>query len=381
MTALSALKLTQFGITFYETTLSARDIERLVRFEVLSYGTGEASAKRRSSRSKRVNWDVLESRITHSAHAYQRPIIRKKIEELVQYYQERQEHRDLPAIPGSVLLVSEQPLQFQPAPGHPNLGTLDIPDVEGVLRTLDGQHRILALYAYSAQSGGEGLPPALAELQIPAIIFDSLSPAHSVEMFVTINTKHTRLKPDLIVSLSGRKLYPEKKLAIAHDVVRYLNESVESPLQGQVRVLGVGSGKVSQAPLAAEMEGLFTSFEAAGERAAEEFFAEAKRFFLNYFRQIARTFPQAWDGRKYSIKTGTAFRAFIRVTPDILVRLRQRGAGLSDSRAIGEIISPWATLIGDRRFETAGEWREKSAGGGARTVDLLAAELRNALGT
>jgi hypothetical protein len=200
-------------------------------------------------------------------------------------------------------------------------------------------------------------------------------------MFVTINTKHTRLKPDLIVSLSGRKLYPEKKLAIAHDVVRYLNESVESPLQGQVRVLGVGSGKVSQAPLAAEMEGLFTSFEAAGERAAEEFFAEAKRFFLNYFRQIARTFPQAWDGRKYSIKTGTAFRAFIRVTPDILVRLRQRGAGLSDSRAIGEIISPWATLIGDRRFETAGEWREKSAGGGARTVDLLAAELRNALGT
>lgn len=378
MTKLPALRLTQFGITFYETTLSARDVERLVRFEVLSYSTGEAP-KRRPSRSKRVNWDVLESRITHSAEAFQRPIIRKKIEALVQYYQERQEHRDLPAIPGSVLLVSEQPLQFQPTSGHSNLGTLNIPEVEGVLRTLDGQHRILALSAYSAQTSGEGLPPALAELQIPTIIFDSLLPAHAVEMFVTINTKHTRLKPDVIISLSGRKLYPEKKLAAAHDIVRHLNESEESPLKGQIRVLGVGSGKVSQAPLAAEMEGLFTHFEAAGRKAAEDFYAESKRFFLNYFKQIAKTFPQAWNGYKYSIKTGTAFRAFIRVVPDILVRLRQRGTSPTDARAIGELISPWATQIGDQRFETAGEWREKSAGGGSGTVDLLAAELRNAL--
>ncbi|MBI3950302.1 MAG: DGQHR domain-containing protein [Acidobacteria bacterium] len=380
MTTLPALRLTQFGITFYETTLSARDVERLVRFEVLSYDEGESRRKQRAPRPGRVNWNLLESKITSSRQAYQRPIIRKKIEELVQYYQERQEHRDLPAIPGSVLLVSDQPLQFKPSDDHPNLGTLVIPDVPGVLHTLDGQHRILALYAYSAQSTEQGMPPALAELQIPTTIFDSLLPAHAVEMFVTINTKHTRLKSDLIVSLSGRKLYPDRKLAIAHDIVRYLNESEASPLKGQIRVLGVGPGKISQAPLAAEMETLFTNFEAAGEQAADEFYNEAKQFFLAYFRQIAQTFPQAWEGRKYSIKTGTAFRAFLRVAPDILVRLRRRGGSLTDARAIGEIIAPWATLIGDQRFETLGQWREKSAGGGSRTVDLLAAELRNALG-
>jgi DGQHR domain-containing protein len=379
MTTLPALRLTQFGITFFQTVLSARDVEQLVRFEVLSYDTENSAAKRRPSRSKRINWDILETKITRGAQAYQRPIIRKKIEALVEYYRERQEHRDLPAIPGSVLLVSDQPLQFQAAPGQPNLGQLQIPAMEGVLHTLDGQHRVLALSAYAAQPGVEGLPPALAELQIPTIIFDSLLPAHAVEMFVTINTKHTRLKPDVIISLSGRKLYPDEKLSTAHDIVRSLNESADSPLKGQIRVLGVGSGKVSQAPLAAEMESLFTHFEAAGQRAAKEFYTEAKRFFLNYFRQIAKTFPQAWGGYKYSIKTGTAFRAFIRVVPDILLRLRQRGASPSDARALGEIISPWATRVGDRRFETAGEWREKSAGGGSRTVDLLAAELRNAL--
>jgi DGQHR domain-containing protein len=371
----------QFGITFYETTLSARDVAQLVRFEVLSYEEGRSGQKARARRSGRVNWGVLDAKITSSAQAYQRPIIRKKIEELVQYYQERQEHRDLPAIPGSVLLVSDQPLQFRPSAEHASLGTLTIPDVPGVLHTLDGQHRILALYAYSAQSPEEGMPPVLAELQIPTIIFDSLLPAHAVEMFVTINTKHTRLKPDLIVSLSGRKLYPERKLAIAHDIVRYLNESDASPLQGQIRVLGVGPGKLSQAPLAAEMEVLFTNFEAAGEAAASEFYSEAKPFFVAYFRQIARTFPSAWNGRKYSIKTGTAFRAFLRVVPDILMRLRHRGVSLTEARAIGEIIAPWATLIGDQRFETLGQWREKSAASGSRTVDLLTAELRNALGS
>jgi DGQHR domain-containing protein len=381
MTTLPALRLTQFGITFYETSLSVRDVERLVRFEVLSYEERGGEKKPRARRSGRVNWNVLESKITSSRQAYQRPIIRKKIEELVQYYQERQEHRDLPAIPGSVLLVSDQPLQFKSLDDYPSVGALTIPDVQGVLHTLDGQHRILALYAYSEQPPEPGTPPALAELQIPTTIFDSLLPAHAVEMFVTINTKHTRLKPDLIVSLSGRKLYPERKLAVAHDIVRYLNESEGSPLKGQIRILGVGPGKVSQAPLATEMEALFISFEAAGEQAAEEFYGHARQFFLNYFRQIARTFHHAWEGRRYSIKTGTALRAFLRLAPDILMRLRRRGVSLTDAHAIGAIIAPWATLIGDQRFETAAQWREKSAGGGSRTVDLLAAELRNALET
>ena len=251
MISIPEVKLSQYGTTFYQAALSARDVERLVRFEVLSYETPKPKAKRRSSRARKINWDVLESKISQSSEAYQRPIIRKKIEELVQYYHERYEHRDLPAIPGAVLLVSEQPLEFKPAGKNATVGSLEIPEVGGVLRTLDGQHRVLALYAYAGQSGVQGIAPALADLQIPAVIFDSLRPAHAVEMFVTINTKHTRLRPDLIVSLAGRKLYPEKRLAIAHDIIRALNEVEASPLHHQIRILGVGPGKISQAPLAA----------------------------------------------------------------------------------------------------------------------------------
>lgn len=378
MIEIPALKLNQFGITFYQAALDAVDLEKLVRFEVLSYGQN-IEPKRRRFRSGGINWQVLEEKIRQSEEAFQRPIIRKKIEELAVYYAERREHRDLPAIPGAVLLLSEQPLKFIPTVKNSPMGLLEIPSEEGILRTLDGQHRVLAVYAY-ARKIAESDGGSLAGLQIPTVIFDGLGPAHAVELFVTINTKHTRLKRDLIITLSGRKLYPEERLARAHDIIRSLNESVNSPLYGQIKILGVGSGKVSQAPLAAEMELLFKSFEAAGGRAAREFYEQARPFFLAYFRQIARVFPVAWAGRRYSLKTGTALRAFIRVVPEILVRLRERRTDLTDARAIGEIIAPWRERIGDRRFETEGEWRSRALESGPRTVEVLAAELRGALG-
>ena len=45
-------------------------------------------------------------------------------------------------------------------------------------------------------------------IEVPAVLFDRLDARQIVELFVTINAKHTRLNPSHIVSLAGRKLYP-----------------------------------------------------------------------------------------------------------------------------------------------------------------------------
>ena len=94
---------------------------------------------------------------------------------------------------------------------------------------------------------------------------------------------------------------------------------------------------------------------------------------MNYFKQIALVFGAAWNGRKYSIKSSTALRAFIRVAPDVVRRLDQEHAERTDFRAIGRVIAPWGRRIGDLRFETEGAW------GKGTTVDALAKELRLAL--
>lgn len=376
MITVPAVRLHQFGVYFYQAILGVRDVQKLVRFEVLSYGN-EPKKKKGTIRTKRagkVNWDVLEQKIAHSAEAYQRPVIQKKIADLMDYYVQCSEAGNLPAIPGAVLLVSDRRLDFVPISSHRILGVLQLPPEEGALRALDGQHRLLALHQLAEER-------AVTDVQVPAVVFDQLAPDQVVELFVTINAKHTKLNPSHLISLSGRRLYPDPSLAASHDVIRALNEDRTSALAGEIRLFGVGHGHVAQAPLAEELKAVFNSFDAFGGKQADHFRDNATRFFLNYFKQVAKIFPKAWVGKRYSIKTAMALRAFLRVVPDVIAAVRRQGNDPFEATAIAKAIEPWTEYISDARFETDGEWRQKLAGGTRGTVDVLARELRSALNT
>src|SRR6478609_4896151 len=373
MINVAAIRMQQFGVQFYQASLTASDIDKLVRFEVLSYGDA-AQAPVRGGRQKpgmpqpsKVNWDFLERRIASSDKAYQRQIIRKKIDELVQYYEQCRQARDLPSIPGAVIISCDEKLSFQAVDGDSRVGILKVPEREGILRAIDGQHRLLALHADIDRFEGE-------DFAVPAIIFDRLPEDHVVQMFVTINAKHTRLNASHLVSLSGRQLYRDDSLAAAHDIVRALNDRDDSPLHNNIKLLGVGSGRVAQAPLAQELKRLFASEAFGPGRKGDEFREESRKFYVNYLKQIAQVFGAAWNGRKYSIKSAPSLRAFIRVAPDVVRRLDQEHADRTDFRAIGRVIAPWGRRIGDLRFESDGAWKHSKT-----TTESLARELKLAL--
>src|SRR5215831_7680467 len=372
MINVAAIRMQQFGVQFYQASLTASDIDKLVRFEVLNYGENSQGVRGGKQKAgpgvtpSKVNWDLLERRIASNEKAYQRQIIRRKIDELVQYYEQCRQARDLPSIPGAVIISCDEKLSFQPADDSSRVGILKVPEREGILRAIDGQHRLLALHADIDRFAGE-------DFSVPAIIFDRLPEDHVVQMFVTINAKHTRLNASHLVSLSGRQLYRDDNLAAAHDVVRALNDREDSPLYDEIKLLGVGRGRVAQAPLAQELKKLFATGTFTGRRASD-MHEEARKFFVNYFKQIALVFGGAWNGRKYSIRSAAALRAFIRVAPDVVRRLDQEHADRSDFRAIGRVIAPWGRHIGDLRFETEGAWKRTGSG-----VDQLAKELRLAL--
>ncbi len=376
MLSVPSLRLNQFGVRFYEALLSGADLQSLVGFEVLSFGPGNQTTRGKTKKKAggRVNWDLLERKIGSSEQAYQRPIIQRKIEELVAYYLQCADSGTLPAIAGSVLLVSDRRLEFSPSGGRADMGTLKLPDEGGILRALDGQHRLLALHQLAEKHN-------LKDFQVPAVVFDALTPDQVVELFVTINSKHTKLNPSHLISLSGRRLYRDENLAAAHDVIRALNEDEHSPLRGQIKVLGIGKGTVTQASLADELRDVFASMDAAGGRMAREFRENARRFFLNYFKAAARAFPAAFAGRKYSIKSSTALRAFIRIVPYVIAMIRSRAGDVWSSGELDAALRPWAEAIGDRRFETEGAWKEKMTGGTRSAVEILARELRQGLNT
>jgi DGQHR domain-containing protein len=376
MITVPAHRVKQFGVEFFQASFSAKDIERLVKFEVLGYAGADppaAATPARATNRARVNWEALEKRIGESETAYQRPVIRRKIDELVAYYRDCKDAGTLPAIPGAVIITSEKRFTFTPMASQHDLGLLQIPEEHGVLRVLDGQHRLLALHALT--QAGENLG-----IEVPAVLFDRLDARQIVELFVTINAKHTRLNPSHIVSLAGRKLYPDPNQALAHDVIRSLNEDETSPLHGEIKMLGTGRGRVSQAPLAEEIVDFLEAVEKLGGGARiNEVRQNAKRFFLNYMKAVSGIFPTAWAGRKYSIKTGAALRAFIRVAPDVMARARALRRDAFELHAIREAVKPWADTLKDRRFETEGEWKNKLAGGTRGTVEALTRELREAL--
>ena len=125
-----------------------------------------------------------------------------------------------------------------------------------------------------------------------------------------------------------------------------------------------GRGRhVAQAPLAQELKKLFAD-EVFSRRRSDDMHDEAKRFFVNYFKQISNIFESAWHGRKYSIKSATALRAFIRVAPDVLRKVDKQHGDRTDFRAIGRVISPWGRRIGALRFraDAAGPFLAASSG-------------------
>src|SRR5204862_397066 len=217
-----------------QASLTAGDIEKLVRFEVLSYGQEAQPVKggrRRGSPSK-VHWDLLERRIASNEKAYQRQIIPRKIDDPVQYSEQWRQARD----------------------------------------------------------------------------------------------------------------------------VRALNERDDSALAGGIKLLGVGAGRVARAPVAQELKKSFAA-AAFGSRHGDAFYDDMKKFFVNYFKQIAQVFGGAWNGRKYSIKSATALRTFIRVAPDVVRRLDQEHAERGDFRAIGRVIAPRGRRFGDLRCANERQWK------------------------
>jgi len=381
MFVLPALKVQQFSQTVYLVNLAAGDVERLVRFEVLGEAATHGKPKSKRKKGSLVNWADLEERVQASDEAYQRPILKKKIEELAAYVLEVRESGQMPPLPGAVLLTTDEPVTFRAEGANPFVGLLQLDDEDGALRVLDGQHRLLAVSALLQSPDVDATTAAaLRDLQIPAVLFAGLPPAAIVEMFVTVNSKHTKLNPSLLLSLSGRQLFPDAREARVHDIVKELNDDERSALRGEIKMLGVGQGRVAQSGLAQELRRVLDDIRrgAGGAEWVDAFEEHAPALYNHYFQEVAKALPEAWGRPGYSTHSLLALRAFIQASREVIRSVFTRDG---DPRAaIAEIIAPWKERIGSARFETAGLWRERAAGGGKETTRVLARELIDALG-
>ncbi|MBI4471902.1 MAG: DGQHR domain-containing protein [Acidobacteria bacterium] len=339
-----ATRIRQKDGTFYFVSFKARDILKRVRFTSRFYFEGETIE---------ADADVEDpiarfiGSVERSEKAFQRMLSRRKVRDIVNFYESAETQ---PAIPGSVLLFSEDVLNFKPLGHYESIGNLEDPK-SGFL-IIDGQHRLAGLHFF-----GEKNPSLVDNIEVPAVIFDGKTADFAAEMFVIINSTQTRINKSHLVDLLDRISFYDDKTRLAAVVVRKLYEEASSPLQYKINRLGGRSRQekwILQAELFNELKKLIEGHE---KFFMKELRAKPDRAFelvADFLKAVRTVMDRPWGNNdRYKLTTSVSLKAIIRVLSDLLDRreIVDRYYENPGPRVFEKLISGWAELRDEFRNE------------------------------
>lgn len=363
-----ATQVRQKDSVYYFVAYPAEDLLEKVRFISRFYGDGEQIAPD----TKATEHDEIAafiSKVEKSDAAFQRQLSKAKVRSIKNFYETAESQ---PPIPASVLLFTNERLQFDKLGQYDNVGNLQPP--RGKFLVIDGQHRLAALQFYLNSH-----PKEAASIHVPCVIFDGKQENFAAEMFVIINSTPTRINKSHLVDLYERVSYvsPDKKFAAR--VVDMLYSSDDSPLQYRINRLGGRSQQqkwILQAELFNEIHRWVMSdwkrIERAGadKRGAEKFYAVVRDF----LKAAAKVWGDAWGDSDYFVTTSVTLKAMIRVCADLAAVDAEPAADRVSrwTRRLG----PWTDMV--RSFRTEGFYERFPAKGQVERVVRIEKDLARA---
>ncbi len=236
---------------------------------------------------------------------------------------------------GVLLAVSSNQAHYDDASS-----TMTIVRHSKAAKIIDGQHRIAGLKNYH----GEGF-------QVNVAVFVDMDIQDQAMVFATINLKQTKVNKSLAYDLyeftTSRS--PQRS---CHDIVRFLNYKSGSPLQGKVKMLGVGREAtesitqatfvdrllryISRNPMAdrdliKRRKSLERAFGAELDRRIfrnmfiDDEDTKVTSILWNYFLAVQERWPQAWSQVQQGniLNRSTGFGALMRFLRVAYLSLRQ----------------------------------------------------------
>ena len=364
------MRMRQKEAEFYFVSYPAEDLLRKVRFLSRFYGRGDDSG---GGDRKRDPDDVERyiRAIEGSSQAFQRTLIRKKVSQIKDFY--RNETRQ-PIIPGAVLLFTPEDLPFSPLGKYERMGNLEEPKEQFLI--IDGQHRLAGLHFYLKE------PDADRRIEVPCVVFDGKTSEFATEMFVIINSTHTRINKSHLVDLYERIEWgTDRKKKYAAQLVRALYERDDSPLQYHINMLGGRSQQelwINQAQLFGEVHRVIARKEGLDMfRDTRGWSRERGYGFLRDVLKAARSaFGEAWgDNKRYMATRDVTLKALIRVAGDAAVSGAKAGLEPGDGllKALEKRFLPWKEL--QREFRREGFYERFPAKGQVERVDRIRKRL------
>ena len=348
-----ATQITQKDGRFYFVSYKAVDLLPKVFFTSRYYFEGEQIEASDVHASDEVAKFIAS--VEKKEHAFQRMLNRRKIREIVNFLENAAVQ---PLIPGTILLFTQEELAFKRLGQFASVGDLSEPASKYLI--IDGQHRLAGLRFYA-----EHHPQEADQIDVPCMIFDGKAADFAAEMFVIINSTHTRISKSHLVDLLDRvtSVSPEKKLAARLVTMMYENSS--SPLQYRINRLGGRSKQekwVLQSELYNELHKLIDSDYDFWEYNFNLKADKAYDFVVDYFKAVAAVMENIWGKKSYMFHKAVTLKAVVRVLGDIIEeedffdQWEERG-----QKVFLEKVKNWANLA--REFRAEGFYERFAAKG------------------
>ena len=372
-----ALRMRQKDAEFYFVSYPAEELLRRVRFVSRFYGArGEVVGGNAPPGKQPDEVERFVHAIERSSGAFQRDLNRRKVRQIRDFYRNE---ADQPVIPGAVLLFSSETLPFKPLPGYERMGDLGEPRSPFLI--IDGQHRLAGLHFYLAE------PDANRRVDVPCVIFDGKAAEFATEMFVVINSTHTRINKSHLIDLYERIEWGTDDLKkYAARLIRRLYEDGDSPLQYHINMLGGRSRQdlwINQAQAYGEIYRFVTRPDSEPWISDGRGKSETRGYGLirDVLRAARGAFGDAWgDNKRFMVTRDVTLKALLRLTTDV-VRSGERlsvAPGMELETPLSGAFAPWSELV--REFRREGFYERFPAAGQAQRVEKVRARLAREAG-
>ena len=365
-----ATRIQQKEGMFYFISYKAAELLERVRFTSRYYYEGEEIGAEATGDDEVARFIAG---IEKSEKGFQRVLNRRKIRQIVNFYETAVSQ---PLIPGTILLFTDEALRFRRADGAETVGHLGEPREKFLI--IDGQHRLAALYFF-----GKRHPEQIDRLEVPCMLFDGKSTDFATEMFVIINSTHTRISKSHLIDLYEKVSWetPEKKFAAR--IVNRLYEEADSPLRYKINRLG---GRSRQEKWILQSE-VFNEIHKVVQ-SQRRFFADqlqmrsdrAYDLIRDYLKAVRAVMESVWgENDKFTFTRDVTLKALIRILGD-LIRERKAVRAWEEQRsekAFIDILRPWAEL--GREFRIEGFYERFPAKGQVERVRKIQMRLTGVL--
>ncbi len=365
-----ATRITQKEGVFYFVAFKAADLLDHVSFSSRYYFEGE-----RIEADEPGDDEVAKfiAGIEKSEKSFQRLLNRRKIRQIVNFYETAVNQ---PLIPGTILLFTDETLRFRRSDSSESVGFLSEPNDRYLI--IDGQHRLAALHFFRQKH-----PDQTNRIEVPCVLFDGKSADFATEMFVIINSTHTRINKSHLVDLYERVSWETAEKKFAAKLVNLLYEEADSPLRYRINRLG-GRSRQEKWILQSEVFNEVYKVVMANRRFFDERFQmRADRTYglvRDYLRAVRDVMESVWgENDKFMFTRDVTLKALFRVFGDLL-RNRKIVQGWDEeksAKAFTTVVKPWAELT--REFRADGFYERFPAKGQVERVRRIHVKLTQAL--